>query len=158
MDWLEIVRWLHVLGACIWIGTGSGIAFFMVMAHRTRDPAAIAHTASVVGIADMVFTATAAIAQPISGAMLAISRGWSLSDSWLAASVALYVFIGLFWVPVIFVQIALRNEARAAARDGGVLSPRFQRLYRIWFLCGIPAFAAILALLWLMLTTPELGA
>lgn len=158
MDWLEVVRWLHVLGACVLIGTGAGIAFFMVMAHRTQDAAAVAHTASVVVIADMVFTATAAIAQPVTGTLLAISRGWSLGDTWLAVSVALYVFIGVFWVPVIFIQIAMRNEAQAAARNGAPLPIRYQRLYRVWFLCGLPAFGAILALLWLMLATPELGA
>ena len=54
MDVDLILRWLHVLGACVLIGTGAGIAFFMVMAHRTGRPAVIAHTAGVVVIADTV--------------------------------------------------------------------------------------------------------
>lgn len=157
MEWIDIVRWLHVLGACVLIGTGAGIAFFMLMAHRTKDPNAIAHTASVVVIADMLFTATAALAQPISGAVLAIWAGWSLADGWLMASIALYLVIGVFWIPVIFIQIKMRDEARAAAQTGEPLSRRYHRLYRVWFLCGIPAFAAILALLWLMLTKPDLA-
>lgn len=157
MEWLDLVRWLHVLGACVLIGTGSGIAFFMVVAHRTRDAVVVAHTAAVVVIADMLFTATAAIAQPISGLVLAVSLGWSLRDEWLMASIALYVFIGAFWVPVIFIQIAMRDEAHMAVRNRAPLSARYSRLYRIWFLCGVPAFAAILLLLWLMMTTPELS-
>ena len=52
MAWLDLVRWLHVLGACVLIGTGAGIAFFMVMEHRTGNAANIAHTASVVVVAD----------------------------------------------------------------------------------------------------------
>ena len=98
IDWIDVVRLLHVLGACVLIGTGAGIAFFMVMAHRTKDPASIAHTAAIVVIADMLFTATAAIAQPVTGVILALNLGWPLLEGWVAVSLALYVFIGLFWL------------------------------------------------------------
>ncbi|MEH6836523.1 MULTISPECIES: DUF2269 family protein [Falsihalocynthiibacter] len=156
IDWIEIVRLLHVLGACVLIGTGSGIAFFMVMAHRTKDPASIAHTAAIVVIADMLFTATAAIAQPLTGITLALNHGWPLSEGWIALSLALYVFIGLFWLPVIAIQAKMRDEARASAQTGAPLTPRYMRLYRIWFACGIPAFLAIVILLWLMTVRPEI--
>ena len=32
-----LVKYLHVLGAIVILGTGTGIAFFMLMAHRSRD-------------------------------------------------------------------------------------------------------------------------
>jgi uncharacterized membrane protein len=40
-----LVKYLHVLGAIVILGTGTGIAFFMLMAHRSRDVAFIARTA-----------------------------------------------------------------------------------------------------------------
>lgn len=152
--WIDVVRLLHVLGACVLIGTGAGIAFFMVMAHRTKDAASIAHTAGIVVVADMLFTATAAVAQPITGLLLARDLGWSLWDGWLALSLALYVFIGVFWLPVVSIQAKMRVEARISAQSGTPLTPRYMRLYRIWFACGIPAFVAIVALLWLMIVKP----
>ena len=133
MDWIDIIRVLHVLGACVLIGTGAGIAFFMLMAHRTGDPSHIAHTASVVVIADMVFTATAAIAQPITGFVLAYHLGWPLSEGWIVLSLALYVFIGVFWLPVVAIQARMRDEARISLENGTPLSPQYMRLYRIWF-------------------------
>lgn len=154
IDWIDVVRLLHVLGACVLIGTGAGIAFFMVMAHRTKHPASIAHTAGIVVIADMLFTATAAIAQPITGIILARDLGWPLWDGWIAVSLALYVFIGLFWLPVVSIQAKMRDEARTSAQSGTPLTPRYMQLYRIWFACGIPAFLAIVALLWLMIVRP----
>lgn len=157
MDWLDLLRLLHVLGACVLIGTGAGIAFFMVMAHRTNDPVSIAHTASVVVIADTVFTATAAIVQPISGAILAWGIGWPFTEGWIVLSLALYVFIGVFWLPVVFIQIKMRNEAREAVKAGVSLSPRYARLYKIWFACGFPAFAAIISILWLMTARPDIS-
>jgi uncharacterized membrane protein len=154
IDWIDVVRLLHVLGACVLIGTGAGIAFFMVMAHRTKDPVSIAHTAAIVVIADILFTATAAIAQPVTGVILALNLGWPLLDGWIAVSLALYVFIGVFWLPVVWIQVKMRDEAKASAQSGTALSPRYMQLYRIWFACGIPAFLAIIALLCLMIVRP----
>lgn len=157
MLWVDLLRLLHVLGACVLIGTGAGIAFFMLMAHRSKDAAFIARTAHVVVIADMLFTATAAIAQPVTGTLLALSLGWRFSEGWIATSLFLYVFIGVFWLPVVWIQTQMRDEARAATETGAALSPRYHRLFRIWFACGIPAFAAIVVLLYLMIARPSFG-
>jgi uncharacterized membrane protein len=155
-DWVDVLRLAHVIGATVLFGTGAGIAFFMVMAHKTRDPALIAHVAGTVVIADTLFTATAALLQPITGALLAHAIGWSLTEGWIGLSLLLYVFTGLFWLPVVWIQIRLRNIARAAATRGAPLPPDYFRLYRIWFACGFPAFLAVIAILWLMLTKPDL--
>jgi uncharacterized membrane protein len=154
MEWLHLLRWAHILGAAVLIGTGAGIAFFMLMAHRTRDARIIAHTASVVVIADWIFTASAVVAQPVTGLLLAHAMGWSLGEFWIVASIGLYVFIGLFWLPVVWIQHRLRDLARTAAEKGETLPEAYFRLYRIWFVCGFPAFAAILAIVWLMVARP----
>lgn len=60
-----VLKWLHLIGAAVLLGTGAGIAFFMLMAHLTGNPAAIAAVARIVVVADFLFTATAVIAQPI---------------------------------------------------------------------------------------------
>lgn len=154
---LELLyRWLHVIGACVLLGTGAGIAFFMVMAHLTGKAELIAHTASTVVIADAIFTATAAIAQPITGIMLAYQTGWPLSTGWIVLSLALYIFVGLFWLPVIWIQIKMRNLARQAALTSSALPAQYYKLFRIWFACGFPAFFAVLAIVWLMLERPDI--
>lgn len=157
MEWIEFIRLAHVLGACILIGTGIGIAFFMLMAHRTADPYFIARTASVVVLADMVFTATAAIAQPITGYLLMRHLGWGLGDGWLGLSILLYVFIGVLWLPVVWIQKQMRDDAQDSVQHGCGLSDRYHRLFRIWFACGVPAFGAIVVLLWLMVIRPEIA-
>lgn len=155
--WPDLIRLAHVLGACVLIGTGAGIAFFMLMAHRTNDPVVVAAVARIVVIADYVFTATAAIAQPITGVFLAGMLGWDLTEGWILASVGLYILIGVFWLPVVVIQKRMRDEAEHSARAGHPLSLRYHRLFKIWFACGIPAFSAIVVLLWLMLVRPVLG-
>ena len=153
-EWLLLA---HVIGATVLFGTGAGIAFFMVMAHRTRDPALIAHVAGTVVIADTIFTATAAILQPVTGYLLARSIGWDLSESWISLSLLLYVVTGLFWLPVVWIQIRLRDLARAAAVSASALPPAYFSLYRIWFAFGFPAFFSVIGIFWLMLTKPSIA-
>jgi uncharacterized membrane protein len=157
MELLDLLRWLHGIGATVLLGTGAGIAFFMLMAHRTRQPALVAHVAGTVVVADLLFTATAVIAQPLTGLGLALLVGWPLTEGWLLVSLALYVLTGLFWLPVVWIQLRMRDLARAAAREGLPLPGQYHRLFRIWFACGIPAFLAVLAILWLMLAKPSFG-
>jgi uncharacterized membrane protein len=156
MDWVLVLRWLHVIGACVLLGTGAGIAFFMLMAHRTGKAALIAHTARIVVIADWTFTATAVVAQPITGALLAQAVGWPFSEGWIVVSLALYVVTGAFWLPVVWMQQRMRKLAEAAAANDAPLPEDYHGLFRAWFLCGIPAFASVLAILWLMLARPAI--
>lgn len=155
MAYDEILRMLHVIGATVLLGTGAGIAFFMVMARRTKNPALIAHVAETVVIADTLFTATAVILQPVTGLLLAQEIGWPLTEGWIVLSLVLYVLTGVFWLPVVWIQIRLRNMAHAAAASGNALPARWHRLYAIWFACGFPAFFSVTAILWLMLTRPS---
>lgn len=149
-----ILKWLHVIGAAVLLGTGAGIAFFMLRAHATRDAKTIAAVASIVVLADFVFTATAVIAQPLTGAALAGVAGYPLSSAWIVWSIGLYFLTGAFWVPVLMMQRRMRDLASAAARDGAPLPDEYFRLYRRWFAFGFPAFFAVLAIFWLMIARP----
>ena len=128
MEWVLLLRWAHVLGAVVLMGTGAGIAFFMVMAQRSRDAALITHVAGIVVVADMVFTASAAVLQPVTGVLLALELGWSLTEGWLLLGILLYLFVGVFWLPVVWIQIRLRDLAREAAEAGGPLPAQYHRL------------------------------
>ncbi len=152
----EFLLFLHIIGACVLLGAGAGIAFFMVMAHRTGDAGVIAHVAGFVVVGDSLFTATAVLLQPITGWFLARETGWPIFEGWILLSLALYVLTGMFWLPVVWIQIRLRNIARQAIRDASPLPPEYHMLYRIWFACGFPAFAAVLAIVYLMIAKPDL--
>ena len=149
------LKFLHVTGAAVLFGTGLGIAFFQLMANRDGDPGSIAETLRTVVIADYLFIATAVIVQPLTGLMLADLRGYALSEFWIVASTALYVVTGAFWLPVVAIQIKLRDLATGAANAGeSTLPPQYHRLMRLWFWLGWPAFLAVLGIIWLMIAKP----
>jgi uncharacterized membrane protein len=151
------LKWLHLIGAAVLLGTGAGIAFFMLMAHLTRNAATIAAVARIVVIADFLFTATAVVAQPITGIALAEEVGYSLREGWIVLSMLLYVFTGAFWLPVVWMQIRMRNLAVAAETAGQALPRSYYRLFYLWFGFGFPAFGAVLAIFWLMITRPTIS-
>ncbi|MBI5263902.1 MAG: DUF2269 domain-containing protein [Bradyrhizobium sp.] len=149
-----LLKYLHVLGAIVILGTGTGIAFFMLMAHRSSDVAFIARTAAVVVIADALFTLSAVILQPLTGLALIALSSFRLAEGWLVASLALYALAGLFWIPVVFMQIEMRDLARKAVTEHQVLPPRYFTLFRRWFAFGFPGFGSVMLILWLMTAKP----
>lgn len=152
----HLLKLAHIVGAAILFGTGIGIAWSMLMAHRSRDVAAIAHTARMVVIADMVFTLSAAIVQPLTGLFLAQVAGYSLGDFWIVASVALYLFVGCCWLPVLWLQKRMRDLAMQAKRNATSLPAQYDRYFRTWFMLGWPAFLAMIGIFWLMIARPQL--
>jgi uncharacterized membrane protein len=152
-----VLKYLHIIGATVLLGTGAGIAFFMLMAHRTRNAVIIASVVRIVVTADYLFTATAVVFQPVTGLALASEVGYPLSEGWIVLSVALYILTGLFWIPVVWMQTEMRNLAEVAVAERTCLPRRYHLLFRIWFAFGFPAFAAVLGIFWLMIARPSIA-
>jgi uncharacterized membrane protein len=126
----------------------------MLMAHRSGDAAFIARTAATVVFADMLFTLTAVLLQPVTGGLLMMLSATAFTERWLLASLVLYAVAGLFWVPVIFMQREMRDLARGSEEKNQPLPPRYFVLFRRWFLFGIPGFGSVMIILWLMIAKP----
>jgi uncharacterized membrane protein len=148
------LKFLHVIGGSILLGTGAGIAFFMLAAHLDGRPIIVAGVARIVVIADFIFTATAVVIQPITGILLARNVGYSLFDAWILWSIILYLITGAFWLPVVWMQMRLRDIAVEAAREKTELPRDYHVLFWWWFAFGFPAFGAVLAIFWLMIARP----
>lgn len=151
--WLKA---LHILSATILFGTGLGTAFHMWMAHRSGDVRAIAVVARNVALADFLFTAPAVIVQPLTGILLIRSAAIDPLSSWLVLAYALYVVAGVCWLPVVWLQLRIRDAARAAIASNQPLPDAYYRQMRWWFALGWPAFLAVIAILWLMVAKPDL--
>lgn len=150
------LKWAHVVSSTVLFGMGAGIAFFFLRAHRTADARIIAAVGREVVLADSIFTAAAVVTQPLTGIAMALLAGYPLSAPWLVASLALYVFIGCCWLPVVWLQIRMRDLAVAAAAAGEPLPTLYHRYYRWWFGLGWPAFAGVLVVFYLMVAKPAL--
>ncbi len=149
MSYLTL-KTLHILSMVLLFGTGLGSAFYKWMADRTRNPVHIAITNRHVVLADWLFTTPTVIFQPISGLWMAKLAGWPLSTPWIALSLTLYAIAGLCWLPVVWMQIRMQQIAQNVATRNGTLPDQYWRLARIWFWLGVPAFAAMVMVVILM--------
>ena len=154
MEPYQLVKTLHILSATVLFGTGLGIAFFFWMGGRCDDDRAALFAARATVTADMLFTLTAVIAQPLTGAWLVWRGGFNPLDHWLVWTYALYLIAGACWVPVVFIQLRIRDQL-AAKVSGGPFDPvAHSRLRRWWFVLGWPAFLALIAVIHLMVVKP----
>lgn len=149
--WLKV---LHVLSATILFGTGIGIAFFKWTADRSRNVEAIKVVSERVVLADWTFTAPAVVLQALTGIMLARTAGFPLTSGWLLHAIVLYAIAGACWLPVVWLQIRMRDLARTAARAQSPLDARYWRYARIWFWLGVPGFSAVVGIFALMVLKP----
>jgi uncharacterized membrane protein len=68
----------------------------------------------------------------------------------------LYLLGGCCWLPVVWLQVRMRDLAQLAATNGTPLPDEYYRYYRWWFALGWPAFIGVLVIFYLMVAKPGL--
>ncbi|WP_194724146.1 DUF2269 family protein [Noviherbaspirillum malthae] len=154
MDYVT-VKWLHILSSTFLFGTGIGSAFYLLFATISRDIRAIAVVTRIVVLADWLFTSTTVIIQPLTGYILIRLAGFPMNSRWIVWSVILYVIAVACWLPVLWLQMKLKELSRSAADSNAPLPDAYWRYFKYWVLLGIPAFFAFLAIFYLMVAKPS---
>src|SRR4051794_30508528 len=97
-----VLKYLHIVGAAVLLGTGAGIAFFMLAAHLGGKPTVIAGVARIVVIADFIFTATAVVVQPVTGSFFVLHLVYFFWSGWIVCSMVLFVIPGSVCYPFVW--------------------------------------------------------
>ncbi|MCG8488067.1 MAG: DUF2269 domain-containing protein [Chromatiales bacterium] len=150
-----LIKVIHILSSTLLFGTGLGSAFYKWMADRGGDLRAMAKTNRTVVIADWLFTTPTVIIQPITGLWLVHLMGIPLDQTWIMITILLYLVAGGCWLPVVWLQIRMRDLAAEAVTRNHSLDERYHRYARIWFWLGIPAFASMIIIYMLMVFKPN---
>jgi uncharacterized membrane protein len=153
VDYLTL-KWLHVVFSTVLFGTGIGSAFYFLAAARHGEPRIAAFVAARVVLADWLFTTPMVVLQPLTGVWLAQRAGLPLGTPWLATAIALYAIAVACWIPVVVLQLRMRDLARRAAAAGAPLPDAFRGLLRAWIALGGVAFVAFVAIFHLMVAKP----
>lgn len=154
MDGYTLLKTVHVISATILFGTGLGIAFFFLMGLRFGDPAGAYVAARTTVVADMLFTLTAGIVQPLTGFALIHDAGIDPWSRWLVWAYVLYALALACWLPVVWLQLRMRDMLGAKRRGEAIDEARLRQYFRIWFALGWPAFIGLVAVFWLMVAKP----
>lgn len=154
-EWYLPIKWVHIVSSAVLFGTGAGIAYFFLRAHQTGDARIIASVSRDVVVADGIFTAMAVVLQPVTGFAMLWIGGYPLTATWIKLSLALYVLVGCCWLPVVWLQIRMRDLACEAVSVGTALPSTYHRYYSWWFALGWPAFLGVLVIFYLMVAKPQ---
>jgi uncharacterized membrane protein len=150
-----LYKFVHILSSVVLVGVGAGSAFYLFFILRTRNVEAIAAVSRLVVIADWCFTTPAIIVQPVTGYLLMQTLGFTFGTAWIQWTLALYALAGICWLPVVWLQIRLRDMARDAQASHAELPALFWRYAKYWELLGYPAFIAMVVIYWLMVFKPS---
>jgi uncharacterized membrane protein len=151
------LKYIHIMSMLLLFGVGLGSAFYKWMADRSGDLPHIAVTNRHVVLADWMFTTPTVIIQPLTGLYLAYLMGLPLTTPWIAVSLGLYLLAGLCWLPVVWLQLRMRTLALASLANNKQLPAQYWRYADIWFWLGVPAFTAMLLIVFLMVFKNSLG-
>jgi uncharacterized membrane protein len=141
------IKLLHILSSTVLFGTGMGIAFFMLKAYLSNNDEAMAVTTRHVVVADWFFTAPAVLIQLVTGLWLTSKLNISFSSTWFLAVIGLYILVGACWIPVVWIQMRVRDLIA-----GGAKRDEYKKLMRTWAALGLPAFSGVLVLFYLMVS------
>ena len=154
MDGFFLLKAVHIVSSTVLFGTGIGIAFFFLMGMRSGDAVMAWFAARTTALADMVFTLTAGIVQPLSGFLLIWTAGHDPLATWLVLTYGLYLVALACWLPVVWLQLRIRDLTAAQVRGEAIDEARLRRYIGRWFALGWPAFGALVAIFWLMVSKP----
>ncbi|MEH6630761.1 MAG: DUF2269 domain-containing protein [Halopseudomonas aestusnigri] len=154
MEYL-LLKWVHIISSTILFGTGIGSAFYMFMATRGRNLVVMNFAVRHVVIADWLFTTPAVIIQFLTGLALMQLGGYELADTWIYWGLALYLFAGICWLPVVWMQIKMRDLIALALETGVDLPKQYWVLNRWWTIFGSLAFPAVVIVFYLMVFKPD---
>lgn len=148
------LKLIHILSSTVLFGLGLGTAWFKWTVDRSGNVHAIRVVSERVVIADWLFTTPAGVIQPATGIALALMVGFPLTSGWLLYALALYALAGACWLPVLWLQIRMRDIARDADRGNTPLPPTYWSYARMWFWLGVPGFGSLVIVFGLMVFKP----
>jgi len=145
MDEIALLRVLHVAGAVLLLGNVTVTGVWANYLYRARGSVPFRPVARAILWTDLIFTVGGGTLLTVSGILLAVRRGYSVSGTpWLRDGIAALVLATLLWL-VVLLPDQLRME-RAGSGDDQTL----RRTFRRWSAVGWAATALLYYGLWAM--------
>ena len=147
MDWL---KFLHIVGAMVWLGGGTTLILVGLRARRSSDPNAIREFARVAPYVGIRLLGPAWIVVLITGVwMVLVSAAWKFSQPWVLLALGLFglaFLIGAVYMSRVGTQLQ-RMANSTEIGDGAALVGR-------WIVGYGLVLAALLVAVWDMVFKP----
>ena len=120
MTWYELLLFLHIVAAIIWLGSGLFIQILAVRAERARDVEGLRRVANdAAGLGETLFI-PASLATVIFGVLLVLDGPWGFDMLWIVLGLAGY--LATFLTGILVMKPGSEKLAAIMERDQGVMS------------------------------------
>lgn len=154
MDLSAIVKTVHIVSAAILFGTAFGITFFMFRSHAADTLRERYFAVRTTVLAENLFVLPTVFILPLTGIWLLHDGSHDPDALWVALAIALFTAGGVCWLPVVWLQVQLRNMLADAVRGSHAVPERYRTLYRVWCLLAWLPFAILIVIFALMVAKP----
>jgi uncharacterized membrane protein len=148
-------KFVHIVGAVLFIGNIIVTAAWMILAERSKKPSIIHFAARAVNQADHFFTVPGVLLIFINGLVLApaFGNGSILGASWVVAALLLLILSGAVWVGFL---LRYQYQLVDLSASGELLPEEFASVFRKWAIWGVVATVLPIISLILMVFKPTL--
>jgi len=160
IHWLPYLwtRWLHILGAVIFLGNIFLGAFWMIYTDIQKSPELFRFTIRGINATDIAFTAPGALLMMWNGFVLAHQNwGGIFQMNWLRLAFSLFMVLGLLWALLLVpMQIYFEHVSENIKTFTEIYqSSAFRRRLVAYFILGSLAGILTLMILILMVLKPS---
>jgi uncharacterized membrane protein len=150
----KIHRFLHILGAVMFLGNIITGAMWMIVTDVTGSPSMSRFSIRAINIADLIFTGPGVILLVLNGAFMATNWNGLWSAPWLKWSLILFILIGVLWS---FILVPLQIKFENTCEDKDVfmslyVTSAFRELLVAYFVAGSITIILALVILFLMVS------
>lgn len=148
---MDTMKFLHVLGACLFLGNNLVTPFWRFFAEKTRDPRVIAFSQRLITWTDWVFTGGGIALLLTGGHAMAARNPAYWSQSWFLGAYVLFAVSGVVWMAVLLPIQSKQARLARTFEKGGEIPEEFWKLSKRWNGAGAVASLLPLGALFLMI-------
>lgn len=144
---------LHIVGVVIFLGNIITAAFWKIRADINGTPSFIHQTVKNVMLADIIFTLPGLLIIIVSGILLAMQAGYSISGvNWLTLSLILFALTGIVWLAILIPLQRKMIHSSYQSINTGAISKEYKLDSRNWAIYGITATLLPIVILYVMIS------
>lgn len=149
---MNLLLFMHITGALLFVGNIVTAAFWKIRADATRNPVVIHEAAKNVMLADYVFTLPGLALLIGSGVSMAVRSGSFQSGfNWLTLSLILFAVTGILWLGILIpLQRGMIRHSKRSV-DSGIVSSEYRKASLYWAVFGTITTLLPVVIMYLMI-------
>ena len=135
MSYYEVLLFLHIAGAIVWLGAGLLLQLLGIRADASRDPTRIKALADDASWLSLRLFVPSSLAVLVLGVLLVIEGPWRFDELWVVLGLVGYA--STFVTGIALITPQTKRVGEAIAREGGVGAAAVAEIRRLFLISRV---------------------